>query len=233
MKPMASIKIETKSELIYNQLKASILKGDLPADEKLVINQLAEHFSTSPIPVREAVSRLEAENLVSVVPHTGVYVKGIDLAQLRELYPLRGVLEGYAVRLAAENLTSEDIAQLQEQIAMMDVAAAAKDHQEMGRLNLAFHKTLYKKSGNATLIGMIDDLWQKTALARLVFKFRPYRAKDSNKEHRQIVEALEAGNTKRAEKLIIRQSEKTLKLLDKSMEKKEVAHATQRLMRKI
>ena len=218
---MAPIKIETKSERIYNQIKAFILKGELPPGEKLVINQLAGHFSTSPIPVREAISRLEAENLVTVVPHTGVYVKGIDLGQLRELYPLRGVLEGYAVRLAGEHLTSGDISDLKVQIEVMDKAVADKDHQRMGQLNLNFHETLYKKSGNATLISLIHDLWQKTAMARLVFKFRPYRAKDSNKEHRMIVEALESGNINRAEKLIIRQSEKTLNLLNKAMEKKK------------
>ena len=221
MKSKESIISETKAEQIYQRIKASILKGEMPPGEKLVINQLAAHYSTSAIPVREAVSRLEAENLVSVVPHTGVYVKGINLDSLRELYPLRGVLEGYAVRLAAEQLTPEDLIDLKARIEEMDKAVAAKDHQLMGRLNVQFHKSIYNKSGNQTLIDLIDDFWQKTVLARLVFRFTPYRAKDSNREHRMIVEALESGNTKRAEKLIIRQSEKTLKLLDKSMEKQK------------
>lgn len=211
---------ETKSEQVYRRVKASILKGEISPGEKLVIHQLAERFKTSIIPVREALSRLEAENLVTVVAHTGVYVKGIDLECLRELYPLRGVLEGYAVRLAAEHVTPEDLAELNGMIQQMEDAIAVKDHVLMGRLNISFHRRIYTMSQNRTLIGLIDDMWEKTFFARLVFKFKPYRAKDSNKEHRMIVESLENGNSKRAEKLIIRQSDKTLKLLNKYMEKR-------------
>ena len=189
--------------------------------EKLVIHQLAKRFKTSAIPVREALSRLEAGNLIVVVPHTGAYVKGIDLERLRELYPLRGVLEGYAVGLAADKISSDDLERLRGLIDEMDDAGSAKDHALMGRLNIEFHRTIYTASGNKTLVSMIDDLWEKTFFARLVFKFKPFRAKESNKEHRMIVEALENGNSKRAEKLITRQSEKTLKLLNRHLERKK------------
>jgi DNA-binding GntR family transcriptional regulator len=216
-----TISNETKSEQIYRRIKTSILKGEIPLGEKLVIRQLATHFKTSIIPVREALSRLEAENLVSVVPHTGVYVKGIDLECLREIYPLRGVLEGYAVRLAAENIVAEDFVKLKQLIAQMDDAVAGKDFDLMGKLNIKFHRIIYTASRNKTLIALIDDLWEKTFFARLVFKFQPYRAKDSNQEHKKIVEALETGNPQKAEKLIIRQSDKTLNLLNRQQEKKK------------
>lgn len=223
MRQTDTISSETKSEQVYRRVKASILRGEIPPGEKLVIHQLAGHFNTSIIPVREALSRLEAENLVTVVPHTGVYVKGIDLECLRELYPLRGVLEGYAVRLAADNITPADFLRLKELISQMDDAVAERNFSLMGRLNVEFHRLIYTASGNKTLISLIDDFWEKTFFARLVFKFQPYRAKDSNREHKLIVEALETGNPKRAEKLIIRQSDKTLKLLDRHMEKKKTA----------
>ena len=216
-----TISSETKSEQVYQRIKTSILKGEIPLGEKLVIHQLATHFKTSIIPVREALSRLEAENLVSVVPHTGVYVKGIDLECLRELYPLRGVLEGYAVRLAADNIVTEDFDKLKRLIEQMDDAVAGKDFDLMGKLNVAFHRIIYTASRNNTLIGLIDDLWEKTFFARLVFKFQPYRAKDSNQEHKKIVAALETGNPKKAEKLIIRQSDKTLNLLNRHLKKKK------------
>lgn len=212
---------ETKTGQIYRRIKASILKGEMPAGEKLVIQQLADQFKVSAIPVREALSRLEAENLISIVTHTGIYVKGIDLECLRELYPLRGVLEGYAVRLAADLTTPDDLAALEHLIEKMEQAVIDKNHALMGQLNVEFHRKIYTLSGNNTLISLIDNLWEKTFFARLVFKFKPYRAKDSNKEHRMIVDALKAGNAKRAEKLIIRQSDKTLTLLNRHMEKQK------------
>ena len=214
MKTDDSIKNETKAEQIHRRIKQSILNGDIAPGEKLVISQLAERYKTSIIPVREALGRLEVENLITVVPHTGAYAREIDLNALREIYPLRGVLEGYAVRLASGHLTEADFASLKTTIEQMDDSIAAKDFALMGELNTEFHMIIYRASGNQTLIHLIEDFLQKTFLARLVFRFKPYRALESNCEHRQIVEAMESGITATAERLIIRQSEKTLDLLN-------------------
>lgn len=211
---------ETKADQIYHRIKNAILKGEFSPGEKLIIRQLAERFSTSIIPVREALKRLESDHLITVVPHTGAHVKEIDLAELRELYPLRGILEGYAVRLAAERIGTSEIAALQALIEEMDTAIEASDFVLMGELNIRFHMRLYKASGNQALIRLIEDMLQKTYLARLVFRFNPKRARKSNREHRQILDALTNGKVKQAEKLIIRQSETTLVLLNDHIEKK-------------
>ncbi|MFH1153197.1 MAG: GntR family transcriptional regulator [Pseudomonadota bacterium] len=226
MKSNNTIKSETKADQIHDRIKQSILKGDIAPGEKLVISQLAERFNTSIIPVREALGRLEAEELITVVPHTGAYARQINLNALREMYPLRGILEGYAVRLAAERLTEEDFASLRRAIQQMDDAITAKDFVLMGELNTGFHMMIYRASGNQTLIRLIEDFLQKTFLARLVFRFKPFRARESNREHRRIVDALENGKTTTAERLIIRQSEKTLELLNRHLESPDEGDAT-------
>ena len=218
MKSDDTIKSETKADQIHDRIKQSILKGEIAPGEKLVISQLAERLKTSIIPVREALGRLEAEELITVVPHTGACVKQIDLNTLREMYPLRGVLEGYAVRLASERLTTTDFHGLTRIIQQMDDAIADRDFVLMGELNTEFHMMIYRASGNQTLIRLIEDFLQKTFLARLVFRFKPFRARQSNREHRRIVDALEKGKTAAAERLIIRQSEKTLELLNRHLE---------------
>jgi DNA-binding GntR family transcriptional regulator len=217
MKTDDAIRSETKADQIHRRVKHSLLTGEIAPGEKLVISQMAERFKTSIIPVREALGRLEAEGLITVIPHTGAHAREIDLNVLREIYPLRGVLEGYAVRLASERLTPEDFQGLREMIRRMDDAIAAKDFTLMGEINTEFHMTLYRASGNRTLIRLIEDFLQKTFLARLVFRFRPYRARESNREHRRIVDALESGKAEKAERLIIRQSEKTLELLNRHL----------------
>ncbi|MFZ3045559.1 MAG: GntR family transcriptional regulator [Desulfatirhabdiaceae bacterium] len=209
-----SIKNETKAEKVHRRIKQAILKGEIAPGEKMVISQLAQKYKTSIIPVREALGRLEAENLVTVIPHTGTYAREIDLKVLREIYPLRGILEGYAVRLASQNLSGTDFVLLKDTIEQMDKAIAKSDFGLMGELNTEFHMIIYRASQNNILIQLIEDFLQKTFLARLVFRFKPYRAIESNKEHLEIVEALENGMTDTAERLIILQSEKTLGLLN-------------------
>lgn len=216
-----SIKNETKAEKIHHRLKQAILKGDIAPGEKMVISQLAQKYKTSIIPVREALGRLEAENLVTVIPHTGTYAREIDLKVLREIYPLRGILEGYAVRLAYPNLSETDFVRLKDTIEQMDKAIAKNDFGLMGDLNTEFHMIIYRASQNTILIQLIEDFLQKTFLARLVFKFKPYRSIESNNEHRQIVAALENGMADIAERLIILQSEKTLALLNDHLINKE------------
>jgi DNA-binding GntR family transcriptional regulator len=142
-----------------------------------------------------------------------MYVKGIDMAKLQELYPIRCILEGLAARLAAPNLTAEHFQHLRELIDKMDQAIEQGDPASMGELNWQFHMDIYSRCGNQTLVCMIDDLWQKTILARQIFKLTPQRAKAANQEHRDILAAFEGGKVQRAEKLIIRQGEKTLALL--------------------
>jgi DNA-binding GntR family transcriptional regulator len=92
-------------------------------------------------------------------------------------------------------------------------AIDAQDHDQIGQVNIEFHRKIYTASKNSTLVSLIDDLCEKTFFARLVFKFNPERAKVSNEEHVMIVEALEKQDLENAEKLIIQQSEKTLNLL--------------------
>ncbi|MFH1137547.1 MAG: GntR family transcriptional regulator [Pseudomonadota bacterium] len=213
MKNETTVTSDTKADQVHRRVKAAILQGQFVPGEKLVAHQLAQRFNTSIIPVREALSRLEAEDLVTVVPHTGIYVKNIDLDQLRELYPIRGLLEGYAVRLAADRLVPDDFARLWGLVRLMDEAAAQGDAGRMGEYNREFHLALYGACGNQSLVDLIDELWQKTILARLIFKLTPKRAEASNREHRKILEYLEQGKKGNAERLVVRQSEKTLKLL--------------------
>jgi DNA-binding GntR family transcriptional regulator len=203
----------TKADQIYRRIRRANLQGEAIPGEKLVVHKLAQRFNTSIIPVREAISRLEAQDLVTVVPHTGIYVKSIDLDKLQEIYPIRYTLEGLAARMAAPNLTEAHFQQLHQLVGQMDQAIQQDDPASMGELNWRFHMAIYLRCGNQTLVHMIDDLWQKSIQARLIFKLTPQRAKAANQEHQEILAAFEQGRVHRAERLIIRQGEKTLALL--------------------
>lgn len=205
--------IDTKSAVIYRLLKQDILNGRLKPGEKLVASKVAEAYGVSIIPVREALNRLRAEDLVTIIPHTGAYVTEIDLEDLKDLYPIRGVLEGFATRLACPKLGGEEFKRLKDLIGEMDRVIEEGRFPEMGHLNYEFHMTIYRASGNGHLVRLIDELWQKTARVRGVFALVPERAVQANREHREILKALKAQDAERAERLIIEQDAKSLQVL--------------------
>jgi len=207
------IPADTKSTRIHEILKQDICDGRLKVGARLVISKVAEAYGISEIPVREALSRLQAEGLVTIIPHTGIYVTEMDTERLGNLYPIRGVLEGYATRLALPNLTPTDFGRLSQLIETMDNVIEREDYPEMGRLNREFHMTIYRACKNEPLVDMIDELWGKTTRVRGIFGLMPEIATRSNRQHKEILEALKGRNKRRAETLIIQQNQNTLKSL--------------------
>jgi DNA-binding GntR family transcriptional regulator len=197
----------TKAEIAYQRIRNSILSGELAPNTKITISHVASKFGVSNIPVREAIKRLEAEGLVVITPYTGVYVAAFDEQLLEEVYPLRALLEGYAARLATGLRTTDDINRFQEHIDAMDQAIRSGDMAQMDRLNYNFHIDVYQVSGNQHLVRYIEDMWQKTALARIVFRFYPSRAETSNSEHKAIVDAIKKGDGELAERLVADQNQ--------------------------
>ncbi len=211
---------ETKSNHIYKILKQAILQGNLMQGEKLVVSNIAKSYNISTIPVREAFNRLEVEGLVTIVPHTGIHVKKIETEHLKELYPIRAILEGYAIRLATPLLKAKDLKHLRNLIKKMDKAIEVEEYSEMGHLNYEFHMSTYRACKNKSLVEIINELWQKTIIARLIFNLMPHRALKSNLEHKRIIEALENKDEYKAERLVIEQNEKTLDMLIRFFENK-------------
>lgn len=192
----------TKTEYVYHAIKEAILSGEYQENEKLVIRNISDSFNVSDIPVREAMRRLEAEKLVSIVPHVGAVVNSISLKDIEDGVELREILEPWAARLVAENITKEQVERLNSLIEQMDRCIKEKDYQEYGRLNKEFHQNIYDSYGNETLSRIIKEIWEKTERLRGVFRNEPARMKESNKEHKRLVEALAKGDADEAERLI-------------------------------
>jgi DNA-binding GntR family transcriptional regulator len=222
------IESNTKAEIAYQRIRASILSGELAPNTKIVITHVANKFGVSNIPVREALKRLEAEGLVTITPHTDAHVAPFDAQLLRELYPIRILLEGYAVRLSAERRTPADTERFRGHIATMERAILDGDMAQMGRLNYDFHVDVYQVGGNQSLVRYIKDLWQNTGMAHMVFPLVPSRAATSNHEHKAIVDAIEKGDGALAETLLIKQNQRTMKILLKYLEKQETDNRTEK-----
>src|SRR3989304_10124904 len=116
---MISIPRTVKS-LLVEKLRDEILQGELIPGQYLRLEELATRFEVSTMPVREALSDLEAEGLVTIFPHRGTIVTELSADDLVDIYDIRATLEAMAARLAVPRLTATTIDQLKGYIHQMD-----------------------------------------------------------------------------------------------------------------
>src|SRR5690625_4840243 len=99
---------ESTATLIVNQLRESIITGELAPGSRLRQQDLARKYEASRMPIREALQRLESEGLVSVVAHSGAWVASLDLEEFQKTYQLRNVVEPFALEQSILGLTARD-----------------------------------------------------------------------------------------------------------------------------
>jgi len=180
----------TAQDLVLTSLREAILAGVLSPGARLRQEDLAERFGTSRIPVREALRALEYEGLVSSEPNRGFTVTELDADDVEEVYDLRIVLEGHAVRVALPLLTDEDITELDALFEAM-TNAASPDEQLAAREG--FYIRLYSVSGRPRLVGLIARLRQEVARS-----LRWPTLQHAPAHHDRFYEAVKEGDADRA-----------------------------------
>jgi DNA-binding GntR family transcriptional regulator len=155
---------------IRDVLVARILDGTYPAGTQLKELTLAREFNVSQAPIREALRELEGSGLVTSERYRGTRVRGADLAEMRESYELREMLEERAVKLAAP-YSSELLHELGECLQGMSSAVSRNDSEHYIDEALRFHRSLVRASGNRTFLAVWDSLhWDvrgRVALRRM------------------------------------------------------------------
>jgi DNA-binding GntR family transcriptional regulator len=169
-----------------------ILSGSIPPGGRINENQLAASFGTSRGPIREAIRALEGAGMVEAIPNRGVFVRTLSVGDVREVYDMRAALFGLAGRLLADRSTPADMARLDDFIAQMEAAAAARDFESYYPLNLAFHAFILDACGNATLASVYKAFVKRLTLFRARSLVQGGGLNVSNREHREMVEAIRA-----------------------------------------
>jgi DNA-binding GntR family transcriptional regulator len=199
----------TRSEWVYEKLKEAILSGEMAAGERLVVDQLARELGTSPIPVREAIRRLEAEGWVENKPFVGARVAPVRIEELEELLTIRLALEPILARTAVQGVTDEALAQLEQLVDEMDQCIEENNTMQYSRLNYQFHRSLYEFSPWKELFRIVITVWERSARSRWIFVQTPDSMHTSQQEHRAMIEALRNRDAKELEKLIRMQKERS------------------------
>lgn len=182
---------ETIASRIEKALAERIVSGALAPGTKLRQEHVAEEFSASHVPVREAFRRLEARGLVASEPRRGVRVAGFTQAEIREVADMRAALEALALRHAIPHLTRAILDRAEE---INDAAEAAGDMHVWEECNRSFHRALVTPCGMPRLLRSIDDL--QAASARFLFSgWRAEWEAPTDRDHKAILNALRKGQS--------------------------------------
>ena len=204
---------ESISDQIYKHLFDKIQNGEVTADDRFVEWRVAKELNASRTPVREAFQRLEHEGLFERLPQGGMRLKPVTVRAVNQIFDIRSLLEPYAVRLACENISSEDILNLKQIIAASsEVIASESLEQEdkirrLLKLNTEFHDIIYFSTDNPFLIQIITKL-KSIVLHMRSLGVREYSAwQKAWDEHDMLISYLESGEKERAADLIKRHVE--------------------------
>lgn len=153
---------KTDSLELADLLRRAIINGEYKPRERLVEMELAQKYSVSRTPVREALKHLEALGLVKMERYKGAMVADISQQEIREMLYVRATLEGMAAGLACTNMTQEDLQLLASYQAAMEQAVADDDVTRFSANNERFHYLIFEKSGNHYLYDTITQLLKRS-----------------------------------------------------------------------
>jgi DNA-binding GntR family transcriptional regulator len=188
----------TLAEQASAVLREWIASGELRAGDRLVEAKIADRMRISRGPLREALKHLQAEGLVREEPRRGTFVAQLTREDVRDVYDLRGALEGQAARSIIEDRNTVAIAALERQLGALGDAQERGDRNALARADFEFHETLCRVSGNPRLLDVfvrhatevrvllrLDDLWHRTPGGEL-------------RDHEELVAAIRTGDPERA-----------------------------------
>jgi DNA-binding GntR family transcriptional regulator len=199
---------------IYDELKAAIVTMNIYDDDaelRLDERTLSEQFGISRTPLREALARLDQEGLVRIEPRRGIYIQRKSKQEILDMITVWAALESMAARLITAEAHDDEITALRRLLGVYDTDKVSEHIDEYSETNISFHQAIIAL-GKCSLIGEITDrLFMHVRAIRARTIFEEDRAKRSIEDHLAIVEALEARDTERAERLV---REHSLKLRD-------------------
>ncbi|MFF7331764.1 GntR family transcriptional regulator [Streptomyces sp. NPDC090306] len=192
--PLNKVKTLSKSQRAYHWIKERIAQQEFTPGYRLVLATIASELDMSVVPVREAVRQLEAEGLITFERNVGARVSMVDDSQYRTTMQVISIVESAATALSARELSADDLRQARAVNDIMGSRLERFDPRAFSALNQEFHRILYGRCPNARLLEIVDTEWTRLSHLRdSIFAFVPDRARESVREHDQILGLIERG----------------------------------------
>jgi DNA-binding GntR family transcriptional regulator len=198
--PVNAVPFVSKSEYVYQNLREAILNGLLDPGTMLNQAEIAEKLRISRMPVRDALKMLAQEGLVRLVLHRGARVTHFSDRDIQEIYAIRKILEGYAVREAIPHINKAVISRLEKINRAIEQNSRKGKVDAMIKENEQFHLLLYEGCKNRKLLELLKNLW--SSYPKRIFWQIHGRAEQVVHQHNEILAAVKAKDANRAQKLI-------------------------------
>ncbi|TDF94206.1 GntR family transcriptional regulator [Paenibacillus piri] len=197
MKTIAAIQTVSLSEQVYLSLRKAILKGELPPGHRLLVLEIANKFEISQAPVREALERLKQEGLIVGKTNKGSVVSKITHKEIQDVYELRILIEGHAIRETMKVINAGDIEYLEHIVQGMQRALDEGDADQLVELDMRFHGYFYERCDNHIFL----EIWKN--IRTKIMRFISITNQQISNElivggHRELLELVKSGNAEEA-----------------------------------
>ena len=200
-------------DVVYESLRKTIISGIIPVGERIVEKEYAERLNISRTPVREALRRLELEELVEYLPRIGVVVKRISIEDVIEIYKIRHNLEVLATTSAMENITEQEIREIEELLDLTERENNQGNVEEVVKLFGVFNSKIYEASRMKRLASMISKLNEYLQRFRNISIAENERREKALREHREILKAIKEKNKEDIDDIIKRHLDYSLEIV--------------------
>jgi DNA-binding GntR family transcriptional regulator len=146
-------------DYVYQQLCELILTGEIAPGQLITIQAIADAFDVSAMPVREALQRLTAARVLTVISGRSIGIPLLTAERMLDLRRVRLEVEALAADWAAPRITDAQLRDLEKVLKKLEEAARSGDRKEYVRLNRAFHFGIYAAAGSGVLLAIIENLW--------------------------------------------------------------------------
>ncbi|SNZ19318.1 GntR family transcriptional regulator [Cohaesibacter gelatinilyticus] len=189
LKAIRPVRRETLQSAVYEQLCELILEGNLAPGESITVASIAKAFNVSPMPVREAISRLMAAGALTVVSGRSIGVPRLDKSVFTDLRNVRLEVEATALRWAIANPSTTFHKLLEDKLDEMIETEQNKEAKGFLRANYEFHFTIYRQANSPILLETISNIWLRiNPYFHLLQQSGHYKI--SNDQHRSMIEAI-------------------------------------------
>lgn len=199
LQPIQSSQLEDEA---YIRLRDAIITLQLAPGAVLMPSRLAAQLGISKTPLRHALIRLEHEGFVETIAFKGTFVRDVTVRDMEDLFELREALERAAVRLAIARAGEENLARLQGIVEEADLLLKAGDSEAILPLIQRFHLACVEAAHSPRLAASFHDVDAQMERLRYIAGHIPGRVAVSLREHRAILEAVQARDERRAEEAV-------------------------------
>ncbi len=194
------VQVRSMTDRAYEAIRDAIIEGEFQPGERLSEERLGEQLGVSKTPVHDALMRLEAEGLVDITPYIGASVVHLSPQDITEIYDVRETLERLAIRLAIGHDDAAQLGQLDEELASFSRPLKPTEFNQYFDVDHRLHSSIAEMSGNTRLARFLGMLRNQSHAARFLSSRLPGRTDRSIEEHREIIAAILAGDSDRAER---------------------------------